>query len=98
MSTDYIDQQLERGFRLIPSHMHGGVKRYVLNGVPPGNFLRLLLENDFMAAAGHADEENQRALWNWAVFLYNHVPGICRGSPERVVEWMGHGGAEGLPQ
>ena len=98
MSEEYIKSRLEQGLHLIPSHMHDGITLYVLNGIPPGGGLRLLLENDFMGAAGRMDEENKQAFWNWAAFLYDYVPGSCKGSPEYVAKWLAHGGAGGMNQ
>lgn len=97
-NIDYARAELERGFAqgLIPSHMHEGLSRYVLRGVPPGSFMQLILANDFMAAAGRADEDNQRALFGWCRFLYNFVPGGCKGSLDAVNSWIAAGGLEGM--
>lgn len=95
MSIGYATEQLSEGFHLIPEHMHGGVTRYVLNGIPMGDFGKMLLSNDFMGAAGRADKANLAALGNWARFLYNHVPSGCKGSPERVAAWVASGGLVG---
>jgi hypothetical protein len=95
MSTEYVTDQLSEGFHLIPEHMHGGVSRYVMHGIPMGDFGRLILSNDFMGAVGRADQDNRDALANWAIFLYNYVPGGCKGSPERVADWIKSGGIVG---
>lgn len=99
-ALQHASDELDRGFAagLIPFHMHDGVAHYVLKGIPPGDFMRLVLCNDFMGAAGRADEENQRALFEWCRFLYNYVPGRCRGSPEAYSAWIAQGGMEGMGQ
>jgi len=79
----------------IPSHMRGGIARYVLKGIPPGQFLTALLENDFMEAAGRADMQNLANLDKWATFLYNFVPTACRGDDQAVRDWCKSGGLEG---
>lgn len=72
----------------VPAHMHDGVINYLFDRLPPGGFMTALLSNDFMEAAARADEKNQRALMNWATWLYNHAPRPCYGSPEAVEWWL----------
>lgn len=91
----YEEEQIDRGAHHIPAHMIGGVKRYVLLGIPPGSGMRCLLENDFMRAHGHLDNDNRAALSGWCLFLYNYVPGSCHGSTEKVQAWIDRGGALG---
>lgn len=79
----------------IPEHMRGGIYRYVMHGVPMGGFLTAIFENDFMRATGKADDENRRALFEYAAFIYNHTPSQCHGSPERVDAWLERGGIRG---
>mgnify|MGYP003635592854 CR=1 FL=1 len=93
-NTEYVKSEMEIGYHLIPAHMRDAVERYVLNGTPPGSFLTCILENDFMGAAARADSENRSALFNWALFLTNHVPSACKGSTARVGDWMAAGGVE----
>lgn len=84
--------ELER----IPEHMHGGVIRYIEHGIRPGHFLTALFSNDLMEAFGRADDVNTAAMRNWVLYIYNHVPVGCHGSPERVAEWIKRGGLAGL--
>ena len=91
---DLILAEVEDGLHLVPSHMHGGIKRYTLQGIPPGSFLEALLSNDLMGAFRRADDENQRAMFGWACFLYNHVPSECYGSPEKYRAWCRKAGPE----
>lgn len=80
---------------LIPQHMHDAVWRYVMLGVEPGQFLCAILENDFMEAAGRADDMNLNALAGWARFLYNYMPGGSFRSEERRLDWQAKGGVLG---
>lgn len=84
---DYLTQELQKGYYLIPSHMHGAIERYIVQGIPPGSFLTAVLSNDLKEAVARADHENQESLVNWVKFLYNHVPGAAWGSPEKVTAW-----------
>ena len=72
----------------IPEHMIGATLRYFNDHVEPGDFLRALLENDFIEACGRADEQNLAALPAWAALLYNVAPSNSHGSPERVKAWL----------
>lgn len=89
----YYDEKAN--WSLIPTHMHEGVEAYVMTGRPCGDFLTALLANDFMEAAGRADDHNLNALKGWAIFLYCHVPSGCRGSYEHVRAWIAKGGING---
>ena len=62
--------------------------RYAAFGVPTGDFLRAVLENDLMEAFGRADEDNTRDMWEIVAYVYNEMPGNCHGSPEIVREWI----------
>lgn len=79
----------------IPHHMRGSIERYVMSGVPMGSFLTAIFANDFMEAAGRADDENRHALFGYARFLYNSVPSTCKGSYDAVAAWIDRGGVSG---
>lgn len=81
-------QRVEDGIHLIPQHMRGAVRRYFLEGIPPGSFLTAVLTNNLMDALGYADDDNRHALPSYGEFLYNHVPAASFGSPDRVKAWI----------
>ena len=72
----------------IPERMMEGLTRYVEQHIEPGRFLRKVLENDLVGAAGYADEENLRNLPAYAAYMYNEMPAICWGSEEKVNNWL----------
>lgn len=88
----YID---DADWSLIPEHMRGALRRYVMRGIPMGSFGSAILSNDFIDACGRADEENRPALFGWATFIYNFTPNACHGSPEKVQAWVDQGGILG---
>jgi len=94
---EYNKERLENGLASlrIPPHMHNGIKRYVLDGIPIGDFGRMLLSNDLMGCVGRADSENQYAIAEWCKLLYNYVPAGCYGSPEAYSAWLASGGIKG---
>ena len=84
-----------KGLHSIPSYMVGGVVRYVLRGVPPGDFLQAVFEDSLSRAFLYADLTNRANLQQWAEFLYSNVPQTCKGSPIAVSEWIKSGGILG---
>jgi hypothetical protein len=78
----------EYDFREIPQYMHGGIIRYIEDGIMPGDFLSSVLQNDLKGACGAADQNNKHLLWDYVAFLYNNAPSMCWGSPEKVKAWV----------
>ena len=85
--TDPIDR-IDEGAHLIPFYMLGAVKRYILQGIPPGSFLTAVISNDLREAFARADDENAAAMQGWVRFFYNYAPSGCWGSPERYSNWL----------
>ena len=65
-----------------------GLKRYVEERVPTGDFLLAVLENNLMEAFGRADEENRADMFEICEYVYNEMPMLCHGSPEKVKAWL----------
>lgn len=72
----------------IPEYMHGGLLRYIVDGIGPGDFLSAVLANDLREACGRADGVNRHLLWQYVRWLYNEAPSGCWGSPEEVDHWL----------
>lgn len=85
---DYIAERINAGAHLIPGHMVGAVRRYILDGIPPGSFLTAVICNDLFGAVACADEENLVALASWVRFFYNYAPTGCYGSRENMANWI----------
>lgn len=64
------------------------MERYIGLGEAQGSFLTAVLEDKFLEAFSCADEDNIAAMRGWAQLMYSCVPGICRGSKERVDAWL----------
>jgi hypothetical protein len=71
----------------IPEHMMTG---YIERGVPVGDFLTAVLENNLSEACGRADDDNLENLPAYVAYLYNEAPSPCHGSPEKVRAWSAH--------
>lgn len=72
----------------IPSHMREGMRNYIEHGIPPGDFLRAVLENDLASAFERADSINSGRIRDYVVFLYNHAPSECWGSKANFAAWI----------
>lgn len=66
------------------------LNRYVFDRLPPGDFVYAILTNDLKGAFALADDENLSALPAIVSFMYNHMPGTCKGSQEQVRKWLAH--------
>jgi hypothetical protein len=64
--------------------------RYAQHGVPPGSFLRAVLENDLASAVGRADDHNAANLSAIVRYAHTALPPLCLGSPEAVRAWIVH--------
>jgi len=78
----------EIDYSILPEHMRDGMQRYVQYGVKPGDFLYLVLSNDFVHALGQADSINTARIVDYAKFLYLELPTACWGSREKVDAWI----------
>jgi hypothetical protein len=73
---------------LCPETIRESLTRYVEHGVPPGDFLRAVLENDLKEAIGRADYINGPSIHHIVSYLYNSIPSTAWGSPEAVEAWL----------
>jgi hypothetical protein len=79
----------------IPARMHGGIVRYVEDGIQPGHFLTAVINNDLREACGRADDENVQLLANYVRWFYNYAPSGCWGSSDSATRWARVGGLRG---
>lgn len=62
--------------------------RYVRDKTPPGDFLYAVLINNLAESFGRADEQNRHDMFDIVMYVYNHIPHTCWGSPEKVKKWL----------
>lgn len=72
----------------IPLRMMPGIRRYIEDGIMPGDFLTAIFENDLVHSMGLADDENLENIPAYASYLYNEVPQSCWGSKKIVKDWI----------
>jgi len=65
-------------YTILPVNLQGGMKRYIEEGIKPGDFLCRCLENDFVGAVGKAGPPTGVSLGEYlngvASFLWNELP------------------------
>jgi hypothetical protein len=71
----------------IPARMQGAIIRYVEDGIPPGNFLGAVIDNDLKEAFARADDENASLIGNYIKWLYNYAPAKCWGRENSQPTW-----------
>lgn len=71
-----------------PPHIIDGIRRFVDDRIPPGGFLTAVLENDLKEAFSRADNESIAGMFEIVAYCYNEIPGVCWGSPEKVLAWL----------
>jgi hypothetical protein len=86
--TEHPDYTFTKAdWSLIPDYMIGGLRRWIENGIEPGDFLCAVLKNDLKEACARADDNNQRRLFQYIKFLYCYAPSGCFGSEEKFDHW-----------
>lgn len=71
----------------VPSHMHGGLIRWVEEGTRPGHFLTAVITNDLKTACIYADEQSAEGLSKIVMWLYNQAPSGCWGYEGALKHW-----------
>lgn len=80
----------------IPSHLHYGIKEYILRGRAAGHFLNAVFRSDLFGAFAAGDETSLEALHDIVKFLYNIAPSSSVGTKERFESWIERGGYAGV--
>ncbi len=75
-------------WELIPMHCRESLEKYILYGVPVGDFLAAVICNDLRGAVSRADENNLPRLKDYIVFLYQYAPAKCWGDSDRHIAWL----------
>ena len=72
----------------IPVYMHGAIIRYYEKGIPPGDFLTAVINNDLIEAISHADNKNINCLKAYIMWFYNQAPSGSWGYQNAVKDWL----------
>ena len=80
---------------MVPSHLHTGLRDWIVFGQGVGDFLTAVLTNDLSGAALRADSVNSYALIQIVKWVTWHAPSVCYGSREKFDAWHERGGLAG---
>jgi hypothetical protein len=72
----------------LPRHTMDALTRYERDRVPPGGFLRALLEGNLFRAVNAADSENAEAFTEIARMVWRELRCSCYGTPAIVAAWL----------
>lgn len=86
----------EINYDMLPAHCRPGMKRYIEDGLKPGDFLTKVIENDLVHSFAQADDINIRRMFDYAKFLYQEAPGQAWGSKKIMADWMKRKGLKGI--
>lgn len=75
-------------FAKVPVHLRAAMVDYICWGIPTGDHLRAVIENDLRMAICHADEQSLAGLPATVAWWYNEAPSMCWGSNERRLRWI----------
>ncbi len=89
--------QNEIDYSGLPEHMRAGTRRWIEEGIIPGDFLQAVITNDLKEAVFRADGINIHLIVEWVQFFVWKAPSGSQGSPVHMKEWARHGGLNGLP-
>lgn len=78
-----------RDYRHIEHRHLAGLIRWVEHAIPPGDFLKAVLENDLQESFARADNGSAAALCAIVTWIYNRAPMACHGSKEKTKAWKG---------
>lgn len=73
----------------VPEHLRGGLLRWMVDGIRPGDFLCAILRNDLHDAERRADPTSRLAMTAIHDWLYNFAPCNCWRSVTNFARWRG---------
>lgn len=75
-------------YNRLPEHIRGGARRYIEDGVLPGDFLQAVICNNLRESFVKADDTNTDRMFDIVCFFYNEAPSRCWGSEEKMYNWI----------
>jgi hypothetical protein len=81
----FFGREVTGEYSVIKQSVFDGLENYMRHGVPPGGFLKAMLENASIGTViRRADNENVRVLREIYIFIFNRLPSNIWGSIENM--------------
>jgi hypothetical protein len=96
VTTDRTAQQNRMRQLELPEWTHEELLDYIHRGQFCGSFLEAILSNDLKQAVNRCMQHEMEFIPRFIIFLTNHAPMGCWGSPENYDQWRKIGGLAGL--
>lgn len=84
---DQLTAEAAEYIGMVPKHLRSACIAWVHEGRVPGDFLQAVIRNDLVDAVSRADRESLAGIVGLMQWFYNHAPGQCWGSRERLDTW-----------
>lgn len=78
MIPEYLYEVEEPDWRKCPEDIVEELTRYIMQGVPLGDFLEAVVRDKLIESMGRADQRNRRALPHICAWIYNKMPLAAR--------------------
>jgi hypothetical protein len=82
----------------VPSHLRGGIARWIMSGIEPGGFMQCVLQNDLRGAVTRASTSSRAGFLELVHWLIAEAPPQCWGSEGAYVDWANSGGWSALDE
>lgn len=87
-NMDHLDHLHHPYNQQVPPEIIESLERYVNDKLQTGSFLHAVLENNLTEALGRADHKNIVCIWAIMNYVYNELPSVCWGNPDKVKAWL----------
>lgn len=78
---------MDADYDKLPENLRFGARRWIEDGILPGDFLTAVIENNLTEAFSRADDENTLRMRSIVSWWYNEAPGMCWGNKEKIKHW-----------
>jgi len=72
----------------LPERLRTGTQLYIEKGVPPGDFLTAVIQNNLVETFVRADNDMAKKIYEIITWFYWEVPSACWGSETKMNKWI----------
>lgn len=75
---------------VFPYDMRRAITNWVIDAIPPGDFLTAIIQNNLTEAVCRADDHNIKIIKQYVMWFINRADLKCWGSIEKFANWRGY--------